>query len=241
MKKIINAILSYALFWVMYFLGVYIFKIRNRIKVEGRHNLPQGSRILYLSNHQTLIDSLLIGINVISLKDLAFRQKRIPYNAPDKNNFFSHRIGKHFIRLLKNIPVQRDLRSPKAIERQIRSFCKILQDNNLVLFFEGTRTRNGQIGECKQGIALTILQAKPDYVIPITLIGVQPIMPISSGFNYRKIYFGHRGKMIIGKPIDFNDILRSSTEESDKVKRICRRVKIHAELDYHPEKENPLS
>ena len=38
MKKILNAILSYILFWVMYFLGLYAFKIRNKVKIVGKEN-----------------------------------------------------------------------------------------------------------------------------------------------------------------------------------------------------------
>ncbi len=217
----------------MFFLGSYIFKIRNRIKVTGKENLPRKGRVLFLSNHQTLIDSLLIGINVVSKKDLLFCQKKIPWNAPDRKNFFSHKFAKFFFGLLKNIPTDRDKRSLTDIENQIHSYCHVLKKNNLLLFFTGTRTRDGSIGKCKKGVAMTILEAKPDYIIPITLIGISDIMPVSVGFNYRKISSGHRGQMIIGEPLDFSGILSSNLfSERTKISLICELVEKSVQKNY---------
>jgi len=227
MKKI-NAILSYFIFWFLWFVNIYIFKIRNRIKIIGQENLPRAKRVFYVSNHQTLIDSLLIGSNVVSLTDLIFRQCRIPWNAPDKNNFFSHKISKHFIKLMKCVPVQRDLKNLSAINKQIGEFCQILKKDNLLIFFEGTRTRDGSIGKCRYGPAKTILQVRPDYIIPILLVGIQPIMPIEIGFKYHKITFGHKGFMIIGPSIDFSDIYNLPLDkysDKEKLEEIAWRVR----------------
>ena len=226
MKKV-NAILGYFIFWLLWLLNLYIFKIRNRIKVVGRENLPRAERVLYVSNHQTLIDSLLIGSSVVSLTDLLFRQRRIPWNAPDKNNFFSHKISKHFIKLMKCVPVRRNLKSLSAINKQVSEFYQILKKENLLLFFEGTRTRDGSIGKCRYGPAKTILQARPDYIIPILLVGIQPIMPIEIGFKYNKITFGHKGFVIIGPSIDFSDIYNLPSDkysDKEKLKEIAWRV-----------------
>lgn len=209
----------------MYFLSFYIFKLLNKIKIIDKENLPRDTSILYVSNHLTLIDSLLIGANVISLWELFLLQTHIPYNAPDMKNFFSHWLGKHFIRMMKCVPVRRGSKNFSAIKRQIDVFCKLLRNNNLLLFFEGTRSRTGEIGECKYGVAATILKAKDIQIVPIRLIGVDQIMPIESGFKYRKIFSGKKGYMIIGKPIDFEDILSSPDAEEIKIDLIKERVR----------------
>lgn len=226
MNKLIKSPLQYVLFLAMYPLAKYIFKVKNKIEVTGQENLPHAIRILFLSNHQTLIDSLLIGSNVITAKELFFRQKLIPYNAPDRKNFLDHGFSKFFFGLLKNIPTDRNPKTMEKIQEQIDSWCQVLEDNNLLLFFEGTRSRDGSIGKCKKGIAKTIIQAKPDFIIPITLVGISPIMPIGVGFNYRKISFGHHhGQMIIGQPLDFSEIISSKLfSEKSKIDLICEKI-----------------
>lgn len=206
MKQISGKSIGRIWLFILAILAVYIFKIRNRIKVRGRKNIPKENGILYVSNHQTLIDSLLIGISVSSLLDIFFHYDRVPWNAPDYDNFYKHPIGRQLIYLSKCVPVHRHTVKMEVINRDINNFCEILKESNLVVFFEGTRTRNGQIGDCKYGVARTISAVKPKYVIPIYLCDIQPIMPIKSGFNFTKIYGGHKGEIIIGKPITFSNL-----------------------------------
>ncbi len=190
---------------LLYFISVYIFKIRNKIKIEGKRPNKENA-ILYVSNHQTLIDSLLIGIGVSSFWDIFFKYRQIPYNAPDYMNFFKNPISRQIMYLSKCIPAHRKVSSFKMIDTDISRFCSLLEKkNNLLLFFAGTRMRDQEIGECKYGVAKTIQIAKP-IVIPIFLKDISPIMPISSGFHFNKIYGGHRGKMVIGPEIKFSNL-----------------------------------
>ncbi len=205
MKKIVGKTIGR--FWLLFMalLAIYIFKISNRIKVRGKKNLPKGVNILFVSNHQTLIDSFLIGISVSSLLDIFFRYDRVPFNAPDFDNFYRHPLGEQIMEMSKCIPVHRRSIKRQVIDKDISGFCEALQESNLVLFFEGTRTRDGRIGDCKYGVAKTILIAKPKFIVPIYLHDIQAIMPIKSGFNFAKIYGGNKGEIYIGKPIIFSD------------------------------------
>jgi len=224
MKTIIEAILRYLALIFMYYLAGYVFKIRNRVKVIGRKNLPRRLRTLLVSKHETLIDSLLIGWATTNLWQLFFRQRYIAWNAPDRKNFLDHGFSKFFFGLLKNIPTDRDIKTKAGLDHQIDSYCQVLDVSNLLIFFAGQRSRDGSIGECKKGVAITILRARPNYVVPINLIGIAPIMPINVGFNYRKISSGHRGKIIIGKPIDFSEIIESDLTEKTKIELICKKI-----------------
>lgn len=216
MKKLFGTTFERIWMVFLFFLSVYIFKISNKIKVEGkRPNKDQA--ILFVSNHQTLIDSLLIGISVASFWDIFFKYNKIPYNAPDYGNFFSNPISRLIMYLSKCIPAHRKVSSAKMIDSDVKRFCSILNNkNNLLLFFEGTRTRNGELGDCKYGVAKTIQTAKP-IVIPIYLKNISPIMPISSGFDFKKIYGGNHGKIIIGKEISFSNL--------DDLEQIKKEVK----------------
>ena len=230
MTKIMRAVLRYILIWQMYFLAVFLFKIRNHIKISGRENLPRGKDqygMVLLSNHQTLIDSLLTGFGLTRFWDLFFHQKRIAFNAPDRKNFLSKGFAKFFFGLLKNIPIDRGLTNQIDIENQIQSCQMVIKRrDNLLVFFEGQRTRDGSIGRCKRGVAKLILESNPNYIIPITLIGIDNIMPISVGFHWLKIRSGFKGKMIIGQPLDFSEIIASkSLSENAKITLIRKEIR----------------
>jgi len=205
-QNIIRATLSHVALFFGWLWGLYIFRFLNKVEVVGRENLLRTTGILYLSNHQTLIDSFLIGACVLNFWEILFYPRRVPWNAPDKGNFFKHLIGRYVFSLLKNIPVTRKTRNRQVMQEQIDKFCQAIDDSNLVLFFEGTRTRTREIGECKAGVAKTILEAKPKYIVPIWLDGIQPIMPVDAGFNFTKIKWGHRGRIVIGQPVVFADL-----------------------------------
>lgn len=221
-KKWFYGKLSHITLIVAWLWGHYIFRIKNRVKIVGRENLPRDTGILYVSNHLTLIDSFIIGPAVVSLWEILFFPKRIPWNTPDRNNFLKHKVWKHLFNLLKNIPVSRD-GGRHTIQAQIRLFAKALKNGNVVLFFEGTRSRSGEIGNCVPGVAETVRTANPKYVVPILLEGIQPIMPIEGGFKYSAICSGHKGQITIGKPINFSVL--DSDKPSLARKEIGRKIR----------------
>jgi len=221
-KKWFYGRLSHITLIVAWCWGYYIFRFKNRVEIVGRENLPHDTGILYLPNHLTLIDSFLIGTLVASFWEMLFFPKRIPWNTPDRNNFLRHKVWKHLFKLLKNIPVART-KKRHTVQAQIRLFSKALKDGNVVLFFEGTRSRNGEIGECVSGVAETVRVAKPKYVVPILLEGIQPIMPIEGGFSYGAISSGHRGKVTIGQPINFSNLDMNNRHSRKEIARLIRQ------------------
>ena len=224
--------LSHIVLIIAWLWGYYIFRIKNKVEIIGRENIPHDTNVLYVSNHLTLIDSFLIGVATLSFWEMLFFFKRISWNAPDRNNFLTHKVWKHLFALLKNVPVDRKVTKLEAIQHQVELFCEALADSNLVLFFEGTRSRNGDIGECRPGISETIRLAKPRFVIPIRLEGIQPIMSIEAGFSYRGISGGHKGRIIIGRPIDFSDLDMSGRmrkEIGHRVRQAVVDLKAHRE------------
>jgi 1-acyl-sn-glycerol-3-phosphate acyltransferase len=198
----------YLLFIFMWFVCQVIFQVLNRVKITGRKNLPRGTGILYLSNHLTLIDSWLIAISVISFWELVFFPKRIPWNATARENFFDKWWRRQIFSLLRCIPVDRVVKTEVDVKIQTQKLSELLKEKNLILFFEGTRSRNGLIGPCKTGVTWTIMGADP-IIVPIAIIGTQPIMPIETGskIKFRSIRRGHRGEIRIGKPCRLADLL----------------------------------
>lgn len=206
-----NKIAIYFLRLIMYLIIFLVFKVGNKIEIIGRKNIPKGPGILFLSNHQTLIDSFLIALGTLTPWDVFFHQEKLAYNLPEINNFYYNGFLKIFFRALKTVPISRTGTSRRKIEWQVSLFGRLLHRDNLVIFFEGTRTRTGLIGECRIGPALTIIKEKPRYVVPILIEGIQPIMPISHGEKINlRINFGHKGRMIIGEPLDLDKFYQTS-------------------------------
>ncbi|MFA6514552.1 MAG: lysophospholipid acyltransferase family protein [Patescibacteria group bacterium] len=193
----------YILRVIVYFIIFLIFEVGNKVKIIGKENLPKGTRILFLSNHETLIDSFLIALGTLTIKDVLFHQNQMAYNVPEIKNFYYNKFVEIFFTTLKTVPISRSGSSRTKIEAQVDQFVSLLENDNLVIFFEGTRSRDGEIHECKVGPALTIIKAQPLFVVPILLDGIQSIMPIKYGSKINPhINLGHTGKMIIGKPLN---------------------------------------
>ena len=131
--------------------------------------------------------------------------------------------------LLKTIPIIRNSKRKKKtdndiIKKQVKRFCSALRHSNLLLFFEGTRSRNKKIGKCKYGVAEAVRIAKPKYVVPILLHDIHNIMPIKVGFNLFKIGSNKKGFIVIGKPVDFSDLDNLSKNQEIR-KLISERVR----------------
>ena len=127
----LKLLISFFLFLIAWFCSYYIFRIRNKIKIIGQENLPRSVNTLFLANHQTLMDSFLIGVSVISLRELIFHPIRMPWNAPDKDNFFYNKIITNIMVLLKTIPIIRNSKRKKKtdndiIKKQVKRFCSAL-------------------------------------------------------------------------------------------------------------------
>lgn len=210
MKKLggfLHRLASHQTLLLAYIVGHYVHRRRNNIEIIGRENFPKGTGIVIVSNHLCLTDSWDVGTACLSFWEALCDYNRIPWNAPDQANFLTrNRLYGFIFGLLKNVPVVRGRRSRELIDEQIARFVKVLASSNLLLFFEGTRSRDGTIGQCKSGVPLTIQRAKPRHVVPVRLVQEgQRVMPIDAGFNWLKISRGVHGKIIIGKPIEFTE------------------------------------
>jgi 1-acyl-sn-glycerol-3-phosphate acyltransferase len=202
-KKIFDYVVGRLMLTGGWLYALWVFRVINRVEIIGRENVPRTQNVLYVANHQTLVDSFLVGMSVARLTDIILHPSLVPWNAPDQKNFFGKHLFRWIFQHLKNIPVTRGQQGKKSMLKQLEQFGSKLKHGTLLLFFEGTRSRDGGIGDCKAGVAEIILKHKP-VVIPILLENIQPIMPIEIGFKFFSLRWFKRGCLTIGKPIKFN-------------------------------------
>ncbi|HQB76561.1 MAG TPA: lysophospholipid acyltransferase family protein [bacterium] len=204
MKMLIKNLISVMMLLIFWVLGWWLFKIKNKTTIIGRENIPKKTSLLFLSNHQSLIDSMLIGYALFSPWDIFRHYRQIPWNAAAWENFFKKPSRRIFCYFLKTIPAYRQSNIQTA-NRNIKEFKNILENGNLLLFFEGTRSRNGEIGACKYGPAKLVVDLQP-VTIPIRISGMDKVMPINIGFKWLRIKGGQKILIKIGPAIKFDSM-----------------------------------
>ncbi|MGH9704531.1 MAG: MFS transporter, partial [Candidatus Acidiferrales bacterium] len=112
-----------------------------RIRVEGRDNIPERGGALFVSNHMSLVDGLLLiastdrPIRFLLFKDI--------YDKP---------IVKPFAKLLRSIPISSQLR-PRDMLKSLRDASEAIQAGEVVcIFAEGQITRIGQMLPFRRGL-----------------------------------------------------------------------------------------
>lgn len=194
------------------------FGVLNRTRVYGRHRIPRTPNTLVLANHQSMIDSFPIAY-FLFFPEKAFRPSLAPWNAAAAENFFRNAFQRWFFLQFQCIPVRRGRRDLKALIRTAR----VLRNGTMMLFPEGTRSRDGRVGRGRPGAGMVVLQTRPT-VIPVTIDGMDRILPIGRRFPR----LGQRLSIYVGHPLAYDDLVaegRSREVAQRIVDRAMRRIR----------------
>jgi 1-acyl-sn-glycerol-3-phosphate acyltransferase len=130
--------------------GVVVFGIR----VRGREHVPATGGALVLSNHQSHLDPVLVGLAT---------DRRLNYLARD--TLFGFAPFRWLIKSLDAIPLDREGIGLGGLKETL----KRLKRGELVLIFpEGTRTRDGEVGRFKPGFCALARRAN----VPLLPVGI---------------------------------------------------------------------
>jgi len=132
------------------------------LKVYGAEHLPPSGGVLLISNHESNLDPVLLGVQV---------RRRISFIA--KTELFRNPLFSWLITSLNAFPVRRGERDVGAIREALR---RLHAGHVLTMFPEGTRTRNGEIGRIQPGIAMLIKRADVP-IIPAVIDGAWKAWP----------------------------------------------------------------
>lgn len=158
-----------------------IYVLCFRIRVQGRHHVPLHGGGILLSTHQSGMDPVLVGL--ACNRNLNFLARSTLF----KNPAFSF-----FLKILDTMEIDRE----RGGLNGLREMLKRLRSGNLVLLFpEGTRTKDGSIGGLKPGF-LPIARRSAVPLIPVTIVGAYECMPKGSKWLFPKPV-----AVIFGKPI----------------------------------------
>ena len=133
------------------------FRLRYRLRVHNKHNLPKfKGNFIVACNHQSYADPPAIA-SVIRGR-FAFMAKQELFQG---NVFFAL-----LIRALGAFPVVRGARDGSAIDVSVE---KLKKGRILVIFPEGTRSKDGTIGKAKSGVALIAAMARVP-ILPVCIV-----------------------------------------------------------------------
>lgn len=133
-----------------------------RVRVFNRHFEPTSGSAVYVSNHQSFLDPILISYSLsrhmnFMARDTLFRSK-------------------YFARLISSVyafPVKRGTADLAAIKEAMR---RLKNGEQVVLFAEGTRTEDGKIGKILPGVAM-LSQRTAEWTVPVVIDGAFECWP----------------------------------------------------------------
>ncbi len=209
--------LTVAFFWFYFF-------VLNKTTVIGRSNVGDHRNTILLSNHQSMIDSFLVGLAAYFPKSLV-KPHLMPWNPAAVENFYKTPLLAWLADNWKCIPVRPGRRDMGVLRRMI----ELLPHSVMTLFPEGTRTRDGSVGGGRPGAGLIALATKAR-VIPVAIHGMNEVLPIGRVLPrmFRRIYVSY------GPKVDYADLLdRGRCKETAQllVDRAIEAIRSqHAEL-----------
>ena len=203
-------------------LSYIYFRLLNNTTVIGKRNVPRRPNTLLLSNHQTMIDSFLVGLCAY-YPVLLIRPSLMPWNPAAEENFYRNTILAWFADNWKCIPIRKGRKDFKAILKVAEG----LRTSPVTFFPEGTRSRTGEIGRGRAGTGFLVLETWPA-VVPVCIDGMDKVLPIGSSFPrfFKRIY------IYFGRPVDLSEFKgRKNNKETaqeviDKVMEAIRALKI---------------
>lgn len=145
------------------FLTWIVYKLLYRVRLRGAENVPRTGPVIYASNHQSHLDPMAVGLVIWDR----------PFASMARSSLFKFKPFGWFIQFFGAIPLQRGRGDSAAFKAALG---ELKAGRCVLLFPEGTRSRDGALGEFKAGVAL--LQKRTTAVIlPLAVEGAHDIWP----------------------------------------------------------------
>lgn len=156
------------------------YKLFYNFHMEGVENIPQDRALVLASNHRSYADPVLLTVHM---------KRPVKYMA--KEELFKNKLFAAFIRMLGAFPVKRGKGDMKVIDDSV----ELLKNrNNLVIFPEGTRSKENKVGKGKTGVAMIAARSGAD------------VLPVGICFEGKKLKFRCRLTVKYGKLIKYDEL-----------------------------------
>jgi 1-acyl-sn-glycerol-3-phosphate acyltransferase len=148
-----------------------IMAVMFQLKVYGRNHVPRTGGVLLVSNHQSYLDPVLVGL---------YLPRPMSYLA--KSELFKNKYFAWLIRSLNAFPVRQGAGDVGAVKEMIK---RLREGHMLNMYPEGSRTMTGELGPIEPGAALVVKKAGVP-IVPCVVDGSYKAWP--KGQKYPKPY-----------------------------------------------------
>lgn len=136
-----------------------------RLRIEGLEHVPRHGGVVLASNHLSMFDTLIIPYSINR-----WHGPHVVW-APAKEELFRNVVASFFLRSWGVFPVRRGRNDLRGIRRML----DLMRSDRMMLFPEGTRSRDGRLHEGNRMLGKLIHQAKP-VVIPTLVVGTDRVL-----------------------------------------------------------------
>lgn len=184
------------------------YKLFYNFHIEGAENIPQDRPLVLASNHRSYADPVLLTMPM-----------KLPVTYMAKEELFKNKLFGWFITKLGAFPVKRGTGDMQVIEDSV---AILGSGRHLVIFPEGTRSKDGKVGRGKTGVAMIAAKSGAD-VLPCGII-----------FEGEKLHFRTKLTVKFGTVIPASEIAvedPSPKALKEVKKRIMREITALVEGD----------
>jgi 1-acyl-sn-glycerol-3-phosphate acyltransferase len=174
-------------------------------RVYHPERVPAQGPVILASNHASFIDPPLVGAGVT---------RAVNYLA--RENLFRFPVLGWVLQHWQVVPVDREGGGAKGLKAILE---RLLAGGAILLFPEGTRTRDGNLQPARSGIGLTVIKSTAP-VVPVRVFGTY------AAYNrHMRFPRPHRVAVKYGQPMDFQE-LRAEAKSCSKprLKEIYQQV-----------------
>ena len=135
-----------------------------KLTIKGRENIPQEGNVLFVGNHQSMLDivTMLLAVNR-------------PMGFVAKESLAKIRLIRAWIECIGSVFIARG-ESRKALQAIINSAKIVKSGHSLMIYPEGTRSKDGSLGEFKPG-SLKIASRGEAAIVPVAVDGNYKVLP----------------------------------------------------------------
>lgn len=193
---------SYRAFRVLFRL---LYAVVFRWRVEHRERVPATGPVILAANHASFLDPPLI---------CAANDRLVVSLARD--TLFKNPVAGAILRSWHVVPVDRDGGGATGL----RTIMERLKAGNAILLFpEGTRTRDGRLQPARAGLGLTIIKSDAP-VVPVRLLGTYQAFG-----RHHKLPRPHQVCVLFGEPMRFAALREEArTAPKPRLKAVYQEV-----------------
>jgi 1-acyl-sn-glycerol-3-phosphate acyltransferase len=193
---------SYFIGWI-FFRALYKFYFRWRVYNPER--VPLSGPVILASNHASLLDPPLVGAGL---------RRGINYLARESLFRFPG-IGA-LLRSWNSVPVDRDGGGAAGLKAILN---RLFNGGAIILFPEGTRTRDGRLQPARSGIGLTVIKSNAP-VVPVRVFGTYEAYG-----RHMRLPLPRRVAVKYGEPMRFESLrAEAKTCSKTRLKQIYQEV-----------------